>query len=88
MAPALTASDFQMCWTWTLCRRGGYGAGAADVNKVVAVSEAATGLRSPLGPGASWNSARSLGSIMESACGFTARFPEAAEAAPARNFGA
>ena len=22
MAPALTASDFQLCWTWTLCRRG------------------------------------------------------------------
>ena len=23
MAPALTASDFQMCWTWTVCRSGG-----------------------------------------------------------------
>ena len=35
--------------------------------------------------GASWDSARWLESIMESACGLTGRLPEAA---PARNFGA
>ena len=27
MAPALTASDSQLCWAWTLCRRAGIAPG-------------------------------------------------------------
>ena len=85
-----------MCWTWTFCRRdgisqgrrvaemGGLGdaAGAADVNTIVPVSEVATGLRRPLGPGgfmelSQAELSQAAGVNHVSACGFTSGLPVA-----------
>ena len=88
MAPALTASDSQMCWTWTFCRRGAIAPARPTWMKMSQFQKRRPDSGVRLALGASWNSVRWLGSIMESACGLTGRLPEAAEAASARNFGA